>query len=155
MGSRYFHDPVSIITGGAALLGAAGSFLGGESRARGAENDAAFFAAQIETETIAFERNTQDLESERRRTLSRTRAAMTANGADTSGGSALSVLKAQDEQFKEGKRRIELDFETMIRNLNNRVIAERSRADDERLSGIFGGVTGLASGAVSIIRATA
>ena len=144
MAIRTFYDPGAIIgvaTGAIGLFGAVSETRSrGDALAADRAAEQALIAERKTQEGIASTRELADLGTERRRAISRTRAAMAAGGADLSSGNAFAIIVSQELQFEEAKRRITEDAAAIQKSLTGQLAASRSAGRLEQRANIFGGV---------------
>lgn len=105
-----------------------------------------FLDFQAEQERIARYRDQQDLEQQKRQTLARQKAALAAQGADTTSGNAGAILSSTGTTFALKNQRLLEDSSVRVGTLKTKAKNYRTAASSSLQSSVFGGLsTGLSS----------
>lgn len=110
-------DPVTALAIGGAVVGGVGTLAQGGAAAAQQEAQAGFARAEARREEVQQARAQRDLQRERRRTLARTRAALSGEGGGTTTGA---VLGQQAGEFGRQSARLRQDSEARQRSLRAR-----------------------------------
>ena len=148
---RVLYDPGTIFTIISAGLSLLSGIAEGAAARRDADNEARFLEDQANQEAVARRRDLQDLRKERARTLSRSRAVLAAQGADTASGDALNILRSQASSFAIKENRLLTDSNTRQQSFLSRAANVRESGKSAQISAIFGGAGRAFSTGASLI----
>ncbi len=151
---RVLYDPITIFTVISAGLSLLGGIAEGKAARRDAENDARFLEAQANQEAVALRRDQADLKKLRAQTLSRSRAVLAAQGADTASGDALNILRSQASSFAIKENRLLTDSNTRQQSFLSRAANVRASGKSAQTAAIFGGAGRAFSTGVSLFPGT-
>lgn len=147
---RVLYDPMTIAT--VAITAVSGVFSGMSAKAQ-AKAEADYYKQQAAQEQLAQMRDLEALETERARTMARSRAVLAAQGGGLE-GTGESLLEGAASTF--GRREAELihDSEARIRSLSARAASAKAAGNAAMWGSIFSGLGSAGKAGATLFRSS-
>ena len=151
---RTFYDPgtiLMVVQIASAGMGLLSSFSAASAAKAQGEQDALQREREAIQEEVANAREQRDLKVEKRRKLARSRAALSAQGAELTGQNPISFLSLEAAAFAMRSRRLAEDSRLRAESLRSGATFARQQGQQESQQLIFGGIAKAGIGVTSVL----
>ena len=148
---RTFYDPATILLVVSTGMRLLSSFSAASAARAQGEQDARQRESEAIQEEVANAREQRDLKVEKRRKLARSRAALSAQGAELTGQNPVSFLSLEAAEFAIRARRLAEDSRLRAESLRSGAAFARQQGQQESQQLIFGGIAKAGIGVTSAL----